>query len=94
MKRYFVPIREEVSTNNKNIFDHLEKAYGRVPNLYAVFAYSENGLKDYLVLQNRKSTLSLEEQEIINLIVSQVSNCQYGITGHANIVEAPDFTDT
>ena len=93
MKKYFVPIRKEVSTNNQNIFDHLERAYGRVPNLYAVFAYSETGLKDYLTLQNRKSTLSIEEQEIINLIVSQVSNCKYGIAAHVTMVEVHGFTD-
>jgi hypothetical protein len=93
MKRYFVPIREEVSTNNQNIFDHLERPSGRMPNLHAVFEYSEIGLKGYLVLQKTESILSIEEQEIINLIVSQASNFSYGGAAHATIAEIQDFSD-
>ena len=39
-----VPNREEVSENNKAIFDQLEKGLGFVPNLYATYAYSNTAL--------------------------------------------------
>ena len=58
MKRFHVPSRGEVSANNQNIFDNLQKNLGFVPNLYATMAYSDTGLENYLHLQNAKTSLS------------------------------------
>jgi len=88
-----VPTRDEVSAGNKAIFDHMLNAYGKVPNLYATFALNETALADYLVLQNRKNTLTGKEREIINLVVSQINNCKYCIPAHTAVAKMHGFTD-
>ena len=88
-----VPKRDQVSGSNQAIFDHMQKAFGMVPNLYATFALNETALSDYLALQNRKSTLSAKEREIINLVVSQVNECKYCTAAHTAVAMMNGFTD-
>ncbi len=88
-----VPTREEVSENNQAIFDQLEKGVGFVPNLYATYAYNETALGDYLALNNRKSTLSTKEKEVINLVVSQVNDCLYCLSAHTAIGKMNGFSE-
>ena len=91
--RFEVPARSQVSESNQAIFDHMEKAFGMVPNLYATFALNETALGDHLALQNRKSTLSAKEREIINLVVSQVNECKYCTAAHTAVARMNGFTD-
>jgi uncharacterized peroxidase-related enzyme len=88
-----VPTRDQVSESNQAIFDHMQKAFGMVPNLYATFALNETALADYLALQNRKSTLSAKEREIINLVVSQINECKYCTAAHTAVARMNGFTD-
>jgi uncharacterized peroxidase-related enzyme len=89
-----VPTWTEVSKPNQAIFDHMQSAFGMVPNLYATFALNETALGDYLTLQNRKSTLSAKEREIINLIVSQINDCRYCVPAHTFVAKMNGFTDS
>jgi alkylhydroperoxidase family enzyme len=73
--------REEVSANNHNSFDNLEKVRF-VPNLYAYFAKSETVLGDYWFFKNRKSSLKAKEREVVNLITSQINGCNYCQSAH------------
>lgn len=82
-RTFTVPTREEVSSNNQQIFDSLHKMIGFVPNLYAYYAKSETALADYLALQNRKSTLNAKQREIINLVTSQINGCRYCQSAHS-----------
>jgi uncharacterized peroxidase-related enzyme len=93
MKTFEVPKREEVSENNKVIFDNLEKAIGFVPNLFATYAYSEHALANYLALSNAKTSLSSKEKEAVNLVVSQVNNCVYCLAAHTAIGKMNGFSD-
>ncbi len=93
MATFNVPTKDEVSENNKVIFDNLEKAVGFVPNLYATYAYSETALNDYLNFQNRKTSLKAKEKEIINLVVSEVNGCAYCLAAHTAIGKMNGFTD-
>ena len=94
MERTFtVPTRAEVSSVNQTIFDGLQKAVGFVPNLYAYFAKNETALRDYLALQNRKSTLSTKEREIVNLVTSQINGCRYCQSAHTVLGKLAGFTD-
>lgn len=90
---FTVPTREQVSPNNQAIFDHMQSAFGMVPNLYATFALNETALADYLALQNRKSTLSAKEREVINLVVSQINDCKYCVPAHTAVSKMLGFTD-
>lgn len=93
MKNFTVPTRAEVSENNQVLFDNLTKGVGMVPNLYAYLAKSDTALGDYLTLQSRKSTLKAKEKEIINLVVSQVNECDYCLAAHTAIGKMNGFTD-
>jgi AhpD family alkylhydroperoxidase len=39
-------------------------------------------LSDYLALTNRKTSLSVQEKEIVNLVISQVNDCAYCLAAH------------
>lgn len=93
MTKFTVPIREEVSENNQEIFDDLQKALGFVPNLYAYYAKNETALGDYLALQNRKSTLKAKEREVVNLVTSQVNGCRYCQSAHTVLGKMNGFTE-
>jgi uncharacterized peroxidase-related enzyme len=93
MKQISVPTREQVSPNNQAIFDNLKNAMGFVPNLYATYAHNETALGDYLTLQNRKTTLTAIEREVINLVVSQVNDCKYCVPAHTAIAKMYKLTD-
>ncbi len=93
MTTFSVPSRAEVSSNNQNIFDNLQKGLGFVPNLYAYYAKNETALGDYLTLQNRKSTLKAKEREIINLVVSQINDCRYCLSAHTALGKMNGFSD-
>ncbi len=93
-KRTFsVPTRSEVSSNNQNIFDNLQKGLGFVPNLYAYFGKNDTALGDYLSLQNRKSTLRPKEREVINLVTSQMNGCRYCQSAHTVLGKMNGFSE-
>lgn len=93
MKTFNVPTREEVSANNQVLFDNLKKGLGKVPNLYATMAHSENALGAYLTLQSAKSSLKAKEKEVVNLVVSQVNDCEYCLAAHTYIGKLNGFSD-
>ncbi len=92
MTQFNVPTKSEVSTTNQAIFDHLEKAVGFVPNLYATMASSENGLKNFLDFAGANSSLSTKQKEVINLAVSEVNQCQYCLSAHTAIAGMNGFS--
>lgn len=87
-----VPAYPEVSAANQALFDKLKKGLGKVPNLYATLAHSENALATYLALQDAKSSLSAKAREVINLVVSQVNRCEYCLAAHTVIGGMVGFT--
>ena len=94
IKRVFtVPAKEDVTPANQVIFDKLQKGVGFVPNLSAFFAKSETALGDYLAFQNRKSTLSNKEKEVVNLVTSQINGCRYCQSAHTFLGKLHGFSD-
>lgn len=90
---FSVPSKADVSAANQQLFDALAKKLGFVPNLYAYFAKNETALGDYLAFQNRKSTLSGKERELVNLVTSQVNGCRYCQSAHTVLGKLHGFTD-
>ena len=88
-----VPTREEVNPTNQAIFDNLQKGLGMVPNLYATFAHSETALASYMAFQNAKSSVSGKAREVVNLVVSQVNECEYCLAAHTMLGKMNGFTD-
>lgn len=66
---------------------------GKVPNLFAAFAKSENALGNYLTLGGGKTSLRAKEKEVVNLVVSQANNCLYCLSAHTAIGKMNGFTD-
>jgi len=93
MKTISVPTRDQVTPANQALFDNLTKAIGSVPNLYAVYAHSENALGTYLTLSNAKTSLKAKEKEVVNLVVSQVNECAYCLSAHTAIAKLQGFTE-
>jgi len=93
MTTFSVPTRDDVTPDNQAIFDNLKKALGFVPNLYATFAHSPTALGTYLALQNAKSSLKPKEREVINLVVSQVNDCEYCLAAHTALGKMLGFSD-
>ncbi len=88
-----VPTRAEVSANNQAIFDQLKAGLGMVPNLYATFAHSDTALATYMAFQNAKSSVSGKAREVVNLVVSQVNECQYCLAAHTMLGKMNGFTE-
>lgn len=88
-----VPTREEVSAANQAIFDKLKSSLGMVPNLYATLAHSEHALGNYLAFQNGKSSITGKAREVVNLVVSQVNECEYCLAAHTVIGKLSGFSD-
>lgn len=93
MKNIIVPTLESVSQNNRAILEQLKGKLGFVPNLYATFAHSENGLSNVLAVGNLKTSMSTKEKEVIFLAVSEVNNCKYCLAAHTVIGKANGFTE-
>ncbi len=93
MIKFQVPTKEEVSEKNKELFTHLEKSLGTVPNLYAAMAYSDSALSKYMAFQNSPSSLHVKEKEAINLVVSQVNGCKYCLSAHTIIAKMNGFSN-
>ena len=91
---FSVPSRDEVSPQNQTLFDTLKSSLGMVPNLYAFLANSPTALGDYLTLQSRKSSLRATEREVINLVVSEVNECEYCLAAHTVLGRMVGFTDS
>lgn len=93
MNPFQVPTRDDVSPANQALFDQLRKGLGFVPNLYATFALSDTALGTYLALQNAKRSLSAREAEVVNLVVSQVNECEYCLAAHTALGKMRGFDD-
>ena len=93
MTNFTVPSKATVNADNQTIFDNLHSALGFVPNLYAVMAYSDTGLGNYLQFQNSKTSLTKKEKEAVNLVVSQVNGCRYCQSAHTVLGKMNGFTD-
>lgn len=88
-----VPTRDTVSPANQAMFDALKGQLGFVPNLYATLAHSENALGTYLALQSAKSSINAKAREVVNLVVSQVNECEYCLAAHTALGNMNGFTD-
>lgn len=95
MATFHVPTRDQVSASNQQLFDNLQKGLGFVPNLYATFGLSDNGLGAYLAFQQSqtKGAFKAKEREAINLVVSQANNCVYCQAAHTALGKMNGFTD-
>jgi len=65
MTNLTVPTRKNISGNNKVLFSNLKQVVEIVPNIYTFITNSSTTLRNYLILQNRKSSLNNKEKEVV-----------------------------
>jgi len=96
MKTISVPDKEQLSAESQTILESVEKKIGKIPNLYATIGYSSSALKAMLDTEDalsHNSSFSAKEREAINLIVSQVNNCDYCLAAHTATAKMKGFTE-
>lgn len=95
MKTIKVPTRDEVSPEAQVLFDQVTKHLGKLPNLYATMGYSPGTLKGYLQFEAAMGggIFSAKEKEAINLVVSEVNNCNYCLAAHTMIAKSKGFSN-
>ena len=92
MAVFSVPKRDDVSPENKSLFDDLGQKFGSVPNLYATLALSDTALDSYLALQGAKSTITGRAREVVNLVVSEINGSEYCLAAHTLLGGLVGFT--
>ena len=96
MKTILVPHKENLNPNSQSILEVVQSKMGKIPNLYATIGYSSSSLKAMLDTEATLATdssFSAKEREAINLIVSQVNNCDYCLAAHTMIGKMRGFTE-
>ena len=91
--KFEVPQRAAMSAQNLPVYDSIVNSIGFMPNLFATLGLSDNGLNRYIAFQNDNSSLNNKEKEAINLIVSEVNDCNYCKSAHTAIGKMNGFTD-
>lgn len=92
MSDFIMPDEQQATEKNKKIFEDLKGMFGKVPNIFLAFTSSENGLESYFNYLTQKNSLTFQEREVINLVVSQVNECAYCLSFHTAVAERLGFT--
>ena len=72
--------KEEASSELHNIYDNMQKAFGRMPNIFGVMARRPGVLTNLLPLYNSvvaEGTVEGKYKELAYLKASQVNGCEY-----------------
>lgn len=96
MKTIQVPVKDQLNTASQSILETVQSKMGKIPNLYATIGYSSSALKAMLDTENALSTdssFSAKEREAVNLIVSQVNNCDYCLAAHTMIGKMRGYSE-
>lgn len=93
MSKFPIPGSDDVTGANDNLFAHMERVIGFVPNIYAVFAHSSRALPALMCLEGMPSVLSEREKEAVNLVISQVNGCRYSLSAHTQLGIQQGFTE-
>ncbi|AYL95380.1 carboxymuconolactone decarboxylase family protein [Mucilaginibacter celer] len=94
MKTIKVPTRDEVKPESQLLFDQVTKHLGMLPNLYATMGYSPGTLKGYLQFEAAMvgGVFTVKEKEAINLVVSEINNCNYCLAAHTMIAKSKGYS--
>ena len=84
--KFTLHTKETAPEASRPVLDQVEKTYGFVPNLYAVFAESPVAISTYLFISRQlmeHGALSPQEQQIMMLAVSETNGCDYCVAAHS-----------
>lgn len=95
MKTIQVPTTDQISETANTILEQVRKKIGKIPNLYATIGYSPEALQSMLTTEAtlaQHASFSAKEREAINLIVSQVNDCDYCLAAHTALAISRGFS--
>ena len=89
MTTFTVHTAESAPDRSRPLLEGIRKAFGFVPNLFAVFAESPAALQGALAMADAfsKSTLSPVEQQLVALTVSEANDCRFCVAAHSTIAK-------
>jgi uncharacterized peroxidase-related enzyme len=84
------PVTEPDDPEVKETLDALKRAYGRVPNFYAVLAQSPAALRALVAFDDAidNGTLDAQLAEGVALLAAQFNRCEYCLAAHAAAARA------
>ena len=92
---YFAPLTIATAPEaSKPILENIQKSFGFIPNLMAIFANNSIVLQGYLALDGAfdKGSFTPRERQIILLAASVENNCDYCAAAHSTIAKGPLHT--
>jgi len=72
--------REKANTDIQEVYDNMAKAFGRMPNIFAVMAHRPAVLKNFLPLYTAvvsEGTVEPRYKELAYLKTSMLNGCEY-----------------
>ena len=89
MTRFTVHTAQTAPIESRALLDGISRAFGFVPNLFAVFAESPAALQGALAMSEAfsRSTLSPLEQQLVALAVSEANDCQFCMAAHSTLAK-------
>lgn len=87
MTDFTVHTQETAPEDSKPVLDSVQKAYGFIPNLPAIFAESPTAVEAYATLSGifGKSEFSPTEQQIILMTNNRLNGCEYCMAAHSTV---------
>jgi len=87
MSNFTIYTKDNAPQASKPFLEDREKKYGFLPNLFGAFAGSPAVLEAYISLSNllEKTSLTIQEQQIVLLTVSLENGCEYCVAAHSMV---------
>ncbi|BDU22187.1 carboxymuconolactone decarboxylase family protein [Dyella sp. GSA-30] len=95
MSRIAIPALEAATGATAEVYAQIKAGLGNVPNTFAAIgALQPVGLKAMMDVERALTagSLSLQEQEIINIVVSHASGCDYCESAHVHLGKRAGLT--
>ncbi|MDR2083601.1 MAG: carboxymuconolactone decarboxylase family protein [Bacteroidales bacterium] len=93
MKKFDIPSKDQLPSNNIKTLESLNKSLGFTPNIYSFLANSPSGLNGFMAFNRLETLFTEKEKEVINLTASQMRKCEYCLSAHTGLAKQAGFTD-
>jgi uncharacterized peroxidase-related enzyme len=89
MTRFTVHTPQTAPAPSRTLLEGIQRAFGFVPNLFAVFAESPAALQGALAMGEAfsKSSLTPAEQQLVALAVSEANDCAFCMAAHSTLAK-------
>ena len=87
--------QNEASEQSQELLNHVQKKFGKIPNIFKMMANSPAVLQAYLNFSGALSQGKLDHQtqERIALLISQKTGCEYCLAAHSMIAKGAGLSE-